>query len=359
MTAGQSLADGAAGKVLLHLETGRRDAAYAELEKAVAAGVSIADSASLYYGAPALAFVLATCDDPRVARAKASVASGTAVLTRRRLEAAHRRIDLQNKPEYAEYDLIRGLTGLGVALRRIGDIALLRDVLTYLVRLTEPIGCLPGWWCRHGPARDRPSPVGGHGNQGIAHGIPGPLALLSLAYLDGIHVDGHTGAIERIVGWLDDWQHHTASGAAWWPPIVTLEDLRRSSPAGPTKPGRPSWCYGTPGIARAYQLAARALGDTVRQFTAEDAFTGCVNDPEQTRLLIDRSLCHGTAGLLATGRRIAEDAHSSISLKPLLRLHQKTVPGDDEPAGFLTGSAGAELAVGSTTTRWGPCLLLC
>lgn len=213
MTAGQSLAEGAAGIALLHLETGRWTAACAALEEAVADGVSIAGNASLYYGAPALAFVLASSDHPGLARAKTAAAEGTATVTRRRLLAAHRRIDRRRRPQYAEYDLIRGLTGLGVALRRIGDLDLLREVLAYLVRLTDPIGHLPGWWCRTGPGRNQPAPEGGHGNHGIAHGITGPLALLALTYLDGVRVDGHTEAIERITGWLDAWRQHTDDGA--------------------------------------------------------------------------------------------------------------------------------------------------
>jgi hypothetical protein len=357
MTAGQSLAEGAAGVALLHLETGNWAAAYAALEQAVADGVSVAEGASLYYGAPALAFVLAASDQPGLARAKAAAAAGTATVTRHRLEAAHRRIDQRQRPEYAEFDLIRGLTGLGVALRRIGDLDLLREVLIYLVRLTDPIGHLPGWWCRNGPHRDQPTPVGGHANHGMAHGIS-PLALLACTHLDGVHVDGHTEAIERILRWLDAWQQHTGDGAAWWPQTVTLTDLERgeTTQAGPL---RPSWCYGTPGITRAQQLAARALGDTTRQHNAETAFTRCVNDPRQIGRLIDRSLCHGTAGLLATGRRIAADSLTPIPLAPLLRLHTHTTPATDEPTGFLDGSAGATLAAAGTTTSWDACLLLC
>src|SRR5262249_49312286 len=125
-------------------------------------------------------------------------------------------------------------------------------------------------------------------------------------------------------------------------------------------PLRPSWCYGTPGIARAQQLAARALGDTVRRHKAEGAFTGCVNDSQQMGRLVDRSLCHGTAGLLAITRRISPDALTPIPLTPLLRLHEHTAAAVDEPAGFLDGASGAALAAtGTTTTSWDACLLLC
>ncbi|WP_322747935.1 MULTISPECIES: lanthionine synthetase C family protein [unclassified Frankia] len=357
MTAGQSLAEGAAGTALLHLETGNWPAAYAALEQAVADGVSTADSASLYYGAPALAFVLAASDQPGLARATATAAAGTATVTRRRLATAHRRIDRRQRPQYAEYDLIRGLTGLGVALRRIGDLDMVRDVLTYLVRLTDPINGLPGWWCPHGPNRNETGPMGGHSNHGIAHGICGPLALLALTLIDEVKVDGHAETITRICQWLDTWERH-ASGGSWWPEFITLDDLDRGEPRQPG-PLRPSWCYGTPGIARAQQLAGRALGDTTRQHNAETAFAACITDATQLGRLIDRGLCHGTAGLLTAARRIAADALAPIPIGPLARLHQHTKPSATEPAGFLDGAAGADLAVAGITTCWDACLLLC
>ncbi|WP_064448553.1 lanthionine synthetase C family protein [Micromonospora sp. NBRC 110037] len=357
MTAAQSLAEGAAGVALLHLETGNRPAAHAALRAATANGVSITAGASLFYGAPALAFVLATPNQPGLTRARSIAPTGTATVTRRRLHAAHRRIDSHQRPHYAEYDLIRGLTGLGVALHRLGDHDLLRQVLTYLVRLTEPVNDLPGWWCANGPDRHQPPPPGGHANHGIAHGITGPLALLALTHRAGITVDGHTEAILRICRWLDTWQQHTAD-TIWWPQTLTLDDLHHGAPAQ-QHPLRPSWCYGTPGIARAQQLAALALHDTARQLLAETAFTTCVNDPAQIRRLTDRSLCHGTAGLLATGRRIAADALTPTPLAPLTRLHLHATPAADEPTGLLDGTAGHALAAASTTsTSWDACLLL-
>ncbi|MET8372027.1 lanthionine synthetase C family protein [Micromonospora sp. DT68] len=355
MTAGQSLADGTAGIALLHLETGNWPAAYEALRHATAGGVSIAEGASLFYGAPALAFVLATTDHPGLAQARAVTADGTATVTRRRLDAAHRRVDQHEQPHYAEYDLIRGLTGLGVVLRRLGDHDLLRQVLDYLVRLTEPRGALPGWWCGNGHERHQPPPPGGHANFGMAHGITGPLALLALALRDGITVAGHTTAINRISQWLDAWQQHT-DGTIWWPQTITLTDLHNGSPAQRT-PLRPSWCYGTPGIALAQQLAAQALHDTTSQHLAETAFTTCITDAGQLQRLTDRSLCHGTAGLLATARRIAADALTPIPLDLVNDLHRQATPTSNEPEGLLDGKAGADL-VTAATTAWDACLLL-
>jgi hypothetical protein len=357
MTKGQNLAEGAAGIALLHLETGNFEAAYVNLEEAVAGGVSVAAGASLYYGAPALAFVLVASDHPGLARARAVAAAGTATVTRHRLEAAHRRVDRRKWPTYAEFDLIRGLTGLGVTLRRIGALDLLREVLTYLVRLTEPLNGLPGWWCPTGPNPNEIGPVGGHSNHGMAHGISGPLALLALAMSDGVEVGGQRTAISRICQWLDHWERHS-DGGAWWPRTITLDELHRAETSQPS-PLRPSWCYGTPGIARAQQLAARAFNDVARQRKAETAFAACVTDPEQLARLIDRGLCHGTGGLVATARRIAADALIPIPVTPLLNLHQQAAAAHDEPPGFLDGTAGADLTTVGIATCWDASLLLC
>ena len=145
MNADPSLGDGAAGVALLHLETGNWPAAQGALRRATVGGVSITEGASLFYGAPALAFVLAATDHAGLANARAITAGGTVTVTRQKLDAAHRRIDRHEQAHFAEYDLIRGLTGLGVALRRLGHHELLRQVLDYLVRLTEPVSGLPGW----------------------------------------------------------------------------------------------------------------------------------------------------------------------------------------------------------------------
>lgn len=356
MTAGQSLAEGAAGLALLHLQTGNWPAAYASLREATTGGVSIAEAASLFYGAPALAFVLADTDHPGLQHARAIAADGTAALTRQRLNTAHRRIDQQQQPHYAEYDLIRGLTGLGVTLRRLGTHdRLLRDVLDYLVRLTEPIAGLPGWWSYNGPERSQPPPPGGHANFGMAHGITGPLALLALTHREGVVVDGHLSAITRICRWLDLWQQHT-DGGSWWPQTITRADLDRGAPAQ-RSPLRPSWCYGTPGIARAQQLAALTTQDKPRRHLAETAFASCINDPHQIGRLTDRGLCHGTAGLLACARRLTADAINPLPLTRVEDLHQTAVPAPDEAGGLLDGAAGAALAAVATTS-WDACLLL-
>ena len=327
--------------------------------------LTVGAGACLYHGAPALAFALHPSLHPGYLPAQASLDEGVAALTRDRLAAASQRLERGAWPALSEFDLISGLTGLGAHLWRhdpSGD--LVKDVLAYLVRLTEPVDGLPGWWTLSSAKRSAQAPPDGHGNNGMAHGIAGPLALLALTARAGLVLPGQMEAIGRICAWLDDWQHDHL-GAPWWPETITLAELRqgRTTQRGPL---RPSWCYGTPGLARAQQLAALATGDTARRATAESALTGCLNDPRQLRRIIDRGLCHGAAGVFMTVAAFAADAIAPHHL-PIPSVTDLLLDGPaatSTPPGFLTGHAGYGLALHALAddappaTTWDTCLLL-
>lgn len=132
---------------------------------------------------------------------------------------------------------------------------------------------------------------GGHANLGVAHGISGVLAFLGTALRRGITVDGHCEAIATICVHLDTWRHDDDPGP-WWPEWITQDELRTGR-SRQHSPLRPSWCYGTPGIARAQQIAAIATGDAARQQIAEHALAACLSDTAQLSRITDNSLCHG------------------------------------------------------------------
>ncbi|MFC9797794.1 lanthionine synthetase LanC family protein [Streptomyces bacillaris] len=165
--------------------------------------------------------------------------------------------------------------------------------------------------------------------------------------------------------WMDRWSQEAPAGA-WWPERITLHDLRTGKPSQ-TGPLRPSWCYGTPGIARAQQLAALALGDTARQKRAEDAFASCLADPLQIARITDPALCHGWAGLLATTWHTAADAATPTftdrlpHLLDTLLAQARHSPPEDLP-GLVEGTAGVALTLHTLATGtsggWPACLLL-
>ncbi|WP_369265895.1 lanthionine synthetase C family protein [Streptomyces harbinensis] len=375
MNAGPSLSRGAAGIALLHIERahcgdGSWQTAHSWVKTATATAISTADTTGLCYGLPAIAFTLhmAQADGtPRYGPALRRIDRAVAELTHRRVTRAEARISRGELPAFAEYDLLYGLTGIGVHLlqHNPGNDAL-GCVLTYLVRLTEPLhtddGFLPGWWTDHDPHnRQSQGFPGGHANFGMAHGITGPLALLACALRNGITVNGHLDAIRTICTWLDTWRQDTKTGS-WWPRWITRTDLRAGR-LPQQRPPRPSWCYGTPGIARAQQLAGIATGDSNGQRMAEDALLGCLSDPAQLSLLTDTSLCHGWAGLYQTTWHTARDALTPVIGQHLPQLAARLPKAPGNP-GLLDGNTGTALALLTAkrnqlpASGWDACLLI-
>jgi lantibiotic biosynthesis protein len=366
---GQSLAEGAAGVTLLHIELaaaglGDWGTARGWLERASAGEVSVGGNAGLYFGAPALEFVMRAASSrlsglaPPLARLEAA----TDRVVRDRLRAAALR-RAQGLPALAEFDLIRGLTGLGVVLLARGaSTPLLGDLLSYLVALTEPVtdqgDRLPGWWAASGPD-SRPSAAfpGGHANNGMAHGIAGPLALLAVALRGGTVVSGHRDALARITAWLGQWPH---GAAPYW---VRRAELGARRPA--CLAARPSWCYGALGVLRAQQLAALSIGDHAGCARAADAARSVLTDPSTRNLTRDASLCHGWAGLAVTAAAIAADAPDPgafITLVKALGGELSASASRLGKAGFLEGRAGAALVLRALdsppATNWTRALLI-
>ncbi|MGW3562773.1 lanthionine synthetase C family protein [Streptomyces sp. NPDC000941] len=374
----QSLAVGAAGTALLHIErarTGRGtwQQAHAWIKSAVAADVSAADTSGLYLGAPAVAFMLScaiTADSARYHDTLATMDQHVTDLAHRRADATDTRLCSGRRPTFHEYDVFYGMTGIGAhLLRRAPAGNAMERILSYLVTLTRPTldhdnGELPGWWVSHDPhlTQSRQFP-GGHANLGAAHGITGPLLLLARALRQGVTVDGHQDAIDTILGWLDAWRQDGPSGP-WWPEHLHLGDLQAGVPSQ-TGPARPSWCYGTPGIARAGQLAAIARHDATRQHLYEEAMARCLTDSNLSTI-VDTGLCHGWAGIYQTAWRAAHDAAAPtlraalLDLAAALTRHAQSGP---DP-GLLQGDAGTALALttaahdAAPTSGWDACLLI-
>jgi hypothetical protein len=346
----QALAEGPLGAALLPIERGDLTEARPLLAAAVGGGVSTGANASLFHGAPALEFVLS-----RAGQTDWRVRAATDRVVAARLASARRRRESGQLPALAEFDLIRGIAGLtAVLLSREEPPPLAMDALGYLASLHRPVSAggeeLPGWWCPDGPGRE--TTWGGHGNNGVAHGVAGILSALAISVRTGVRADGQEAAIDVFASWLETW------GASWW---VTLSQLSAGVPPQPP-PLRPSWCYGTIGIARALQLAGLAAGNDSRRQAAEDAALAALGDPARLARVTDASLCHGWAGILTVTRAIAADSPAPERFAAPIRL-----AGDQLAAGiaalpkpgFLEGRAGAQLALdGTDCAGWTRALLI-
>ncbi|MFJ9843583.1 lanthionine synthetase C family protein [Kitasatospora sp. NPDC101155] len=394
------LAGGAPGIALLYAELARYDDAFRAtahnwLSLASRSAHTAAPGTGLYDAVPALRFVLprAAAGPQDYRSARTHLNGETAVLAERLARRERQRIaDGAGHTTLESYDLISGLAGLGAALLD-DDRPGTEEVLRALVQLSEPLAGLPGWWV----AQDVRSyatvaPKLGHANLGLAHGAPGPLALLALAWRQGVRVPGQADAIARLAEWQLGRLRTDAAGP-WWPASVELTP-------GQEAPGRPSWCYGSPGVARSLQLAGLALDVPDWRRTAEQALLAALArtsehvgrmDPAgwpdadgrtDHHGLTDAGLCHGWGGLLQCAWRIAQDSSDSRVARrlPALaeRMLQLTDPKapfsfvpprirngwTDDAAGFLTGAAGAALALHTfavdraPATVWDRALLL-
>ena len=235
-----------------------------------------------------------------------------------------------------------------------------------MARITEPFSdsaVIPPWWLPSGlggvPNPDFPH---GHGNIGAAHGISAVIALLAHAILHGHDTPAARNALAELCRWTDLHRQDDQAGI-WWPGYVT--------PGTDPKRHRPSWCYGTPGIARAQQLAGLAQHNTTRQQHAENAMLAELQDTAQRERLPEIGLCHGKAGLLQSACRMATtstDPHRSAQLTAQLPdlaaelTNQLASDAIDNPE-LMDGTAGAALALhtaatGTPATGWDTFLAL-
>ncbi|GGW97015.1 lanthionine synthetase C family protein [Streptomyces noursei] len=231
---------------------------------------------------------------------------------------------------YGDYDVISGLAGQARGLLAAADdgdercAQVLDDVLGFLVGMTHPVrpaegdgSQVPGWWCapdRYLLARDRAEFPRGDLNVGVAHGICGPLALMSLAYRAGHRVPGMRDALRRMADWVLGVGRADDRGSQW-PGRVAAYSKAPGEPSPPPPRRRPSgtaggssspgWCYGTSGIAWTLQLAGQALDDHRLTALARDAVRGLVHRPRDAVTAVDPGFCHGRAGILHIVGRMA------------------------------------------------------
>ncbi|MCX9190810.1 hypothetical protein C3Y87_05160 [Carbonactinospora thermoautotrophica] len=364
-----SLSSGYPGLALLfaelaHTEEEYREVAHAYLS-AAARHASGGDQVGLHSGLPALAFATLSAVEALGEYAEVFGRLDPRIVGRAQdlVRAERDRLD-EGVPGTCPdvYGVPTGLAGLGCYLlaRGADHLSTLEDVLSCLVELTEPVQVdgrwVPGWYVQEESTGFL---------TGLGYGVCGPLALLALAWLSEVRVPYQDEAIERIAGWLLAWCQRDEAGP-WWPAAVGLAEQL----AGPGETSRPclaSWEFGTPGVARALQLAARALGEPDWELLAVEAaravFTRPTNrwgagDMWRTRAPGLRS---GWAGLLQMTWRIARDSGDSELAERLPWLAGRLLEEYDADAtfgfpqaGFLDGAAGVALALRTYATDTEP-----
>jgi hypothetical protein len=273
------------------------------------------------------------------------------------------------------FDVISGASGMGAYLLRRDVHGVLPELLAGLVALAEPPDGGPPRWMTPPQLLGDPSTVRaypwGNLNCGLAHGVPGPLAVLALASSSGVEVPGQAQAVRRLADWLvahrtdDRWGVNWPSAVPLPPPGAPDPD-----PAG-LRPARSAWCYGSPGLARALWFAGVALDDAELRELAVEAVCAVLRRPLAARAIDSPTFCHGVAGLLQVLLRFAHDSGradlagaATELVDQLLAAHQPDRPlgyASLEPggnpvdrAGLLDGAPGVALTLLAAATEAEP-----
>jgi len=286
---------------------------------------------------------------------------------------------LRGHPWRGPLDLIDGATGLAVyALERLPRPAA-RDMLEEIVRIlvdaaeTTAEGIT---WATPEPFRDpggasadagTTMPRLGPYNLGVAHGIPGFLAVLAAAHAAGVASERIRGVLGRAVPWLLAQRLEKGAGSSF----ATSSGL-----AGALAPARLAWCYGDAGVAMVLLQVARRLGRADWEGQALEVARAAAARTFASSGVRDACLCHGAAGLghlfhrlfRATGDAQFRDA-ADLWFAEALRMRDpgagiagfvSSVPGAGgsrlqiDDAGFLNGAAGIGLCLIAAISREEP-----
>jgi hypothetical protein len=315
---------------------------------------------SLSHGATRYRRLLATLDDTLLPRVTMQ-ADGLARLT---IEGI----------SFGEFDVISGLAGIGayLLLRREnpGAVMALEAALLSLVALANDTGSRLRWWTpAHLLGDEEMAALYPHGNLncGLAHGIPGPLALMALALSHGIAVPGIEEAVDRLASWIVEHRADDGWGVNWpYAVSLTQEGLPDLS-ALPEASSRAAWCYGAPGVARALWLAGVGRNRPEWRNLAVEAMEAVYHRPVTVRRIDSPTFCHGVAGLLQVTLRFANDTRLPVFAREAANLTEALLsayepdsllgyrnwePGGtrvDQP-GLLDGAPGVLLALLAAST---------
>jgi lantibiotic biosynthesis protein len=170
----------------------------------------------------------------------------------------------------------------------------------------------------------------GNLNCGLAHGAPGPLALMSLALTEGWEVSGQVDAMRRLAEWVAG-QCRPGRFGPEWPVAIPLGETHNAARQPPAPPG---WCYGNAGVARALWLAGGALDEPDFARLAERAVRAALERQRTERSLDTPMLCHGTAGLGQVTLHMAADTGAEDLSREARRLCLELVDQVDPDAPF-------------------------
>jgi lantibiotic biosynthesis protein len=235
----------------------------------------------------------------------------------------------QTRHRLRGYDLIDGLVGAGVLALEADDPELARMVI-------DELSAYAGrrWFTPPDELVDSERELAptGYTNLGMAHGIPGVIALMARFVHRGFEPRRSQqmldDAVEMIVG--------VPSPTPSWLPAEGSRHL--------------AWCYGDLGVAVALVGAGlfanheRAYARGVELARGAASWTG-VN-------VAETGLCHGIAGVAHLFNRLAQASGEPAFEDTARRWYARLLARNDDPrdGSFLLGGGGIALALHAATT---------
>jgi lantibiotic biosynthesis protein len=235
---------------------------------------------------------------------------------------------------------------------------MLNMVVARLEELAERVDSGATWSM---PADGLPAHVvqrfpGGTYNLGLAHGVPGVVALLGKASRASASSPGARRLLDEAITWPMA-QRLPAGTGVYFPSYVAPGVLPSSN--------RSAWCYGDPGVAAALVVAARHADEPLWEDAALLVAWEAAVRPSAECGVLDAGVCHGAAGLAhifnrlyqATGKAVFQAA----ALRWVERIFDEYTRANVEP-GLLEGAVGVGLVLLALATplepRWDRVLLL-
>jgi hypothetical protein len=198
---------------------------------------------------------------------------------------------------------------------------------------------------------------------GVAHGIPGIMALLARMHAEGIEPESSRSLLSGAVKWL---MAAAPTGA------VSPRLPYWLAPVGPQLPTRAAWCYGDLGVAAALHMAAvSGRIDGLAEYSIElarETALRCAGVCDAA----DGSLCHGAAGIGHLFNRLYQASKQPIFRDVAISYFKEALRGRTPGTGvggyrillrdadlkdrwvsspdFLSGAAGIGLALHAALT---------
>ena len=298
-------------------------------------------------GGVAQVLTLASKGGRRYQQALESIHAG---LSKQVLEREWRRPEA-NGVASNDFDVISGAAGILAYLVSVPSpsqevlaaIEYLLAYLTWLGEVVQPLG-QERWYIPVTLLQNSEHQVDfpqGNFNCGLSHGIPGPLAALSLTWLEGYRYPGLRETIAYLAEWMI--QHHMKR--VWgldWPGSVPFEMATKEQYWQDLPSTHTAWCYGTPGVSRSLWLAGCALEDEHVRQIGREAIESVLRRSRVERGLSSPTICHGVAGLLQICLRFAHECESPLIHEHIPLLVQEILDAFDSafPLGFRDSVKG-------------------